>query len=183
MDPSNILIVANINDLKDVSRFKIIGTNNDSQDLQVSLKGLNFYRLNYSYDNTVKFYYANMNLYRFKILSERVSHGSIGLFGKLGYSTGGSDPLFTDGLTLSAHGPSKIVIDVYDTIYVRGYASTTAINCPNMKFYCDEDYIGSITQGGNKTERYKILPGKHLLTIDSDIAYCHSVWLFDIEEK
>lgn len=164
----------------ELDKIKVIYAKEDLPKLECILKSGNFSK-SYTFSGTHKIMYVNMASYRFKILSYRVSHGTIGLLGKLGYMGGTSDDLTVDDKyhTLSAHGPSKIVIENVEPIRVHGYASLTASDCPYIKFYCDEDYIGSVVTPGQMTNSYIIHPGKHLLTVDSSSACCHSVWLFD----
>ena len=77
---------------------------------------------------------------------------------------------------ISAHGPSTLVIETDYEMDLQGFASATAQECPEMKFYCDEDLIGVITTKETRTPAYKMSTGLHLLTVESDNRWCHSLW-------
>jgi len=125
--------------------------------------------------------YANMNLLPFKIRSHKLFYGNPGLFGMLGYMTNGVNQISIEkgAIPLSAHGPSKVVIRNDKRLYLRGYASTTASECPEITFYCDEDVVGIVSNPGKMTGSFKMEPGLHLLTVESDNRWCHSLWLFN----
>lgn len=126
--------------------------------------------------------YFNENLLPFHIISHQAGHGNIGLFGQLGHISEINHVMIDNPelYTISLHAPSNLIIETQEELIVRGYASPTAQDCPILNFELDGQLIGNISSKGDKTNSYRILPGKHeLITTTSTLAWAHSVWLLE----
>jgi hypothetical protein len=126
--------------------------------------------------------YFNTNLLPFDIISYHSPNNNIGLFGKLGHISDITD-VITNGselCTVSLHAPSHLMIETKQELNVKGYASPTAKECPNLFFKVNEELIGQVNGAGGKTDGIRILPGKHVLDVHpSCVSWAHSVWLFE----
>jgi hypothetical protein len=132
------------------------------------------------------FVYVNMSMLPFKVLSYQLDHGNLGVFNQLGYVGICDENIVThvitdenDVNTLSAHAPSKVVIETNKEFLLRGYCSLTSKIYPNITFKCDGDIIGTTNSSCVYTVWYTLLPGTHELVVEtSDTAWAHSVWMF-----
>jgi FkbM family methyltransferase len=145
------------------------------------LSNLGFLRIRNELNIVFRSVYINMNFLPFKILSYKVSRGTIGVFGKLGYISEENVNVGIDqSHTLSAHAPSKVLIEAKKFFQIQGYCSLTAEECPELTFKCDGNIVGIINEPGKKTACYEIQPGKHELTVGTDdLSWSHSVWIFN----
>lgn len=172
----------------DMSQFKSIFLEKDQchmcdyEKVEAHLSSLGFLRIHNHLNIVFRSVYINMNFLPFNILSYEVSHGTIGVFGKLGYTSENISDVIIDEQNiypLSAHAPSKILINTKVPFQIRGYCSTTSQQCPKLSFKCNDNFLGYVTKSGNGTGYFELNPGKYELTVEtSTLHWAHSVWIF-----
>ena len=170
----------------DMSQFKMILLEKDQcgicnyEKVETHLKNLGFLKIREYLYYVFRTVYINMNFLPFNILSYEVFKGTIGLFGKLGYLSGNDVNVNVDeGSTLSAHAPSKVLIETNVPLRIQGFCSSSSQKCPKLVFKCNNIIIGNVEEINGRTLTYKINPGQHELIIETDdTTWAHSVWIF-----
>lgn len=121
-----------------------------------------------------------------------VGYGDLGVNGDLGYEGKRVQMQgLPDGIEwISAHAPSKLVIETTEPLYVFGAIdeSTSSVedtffarnkNIWECAFLLDGERIGGISAGGFTTMQVRIEPGLHTLeTVTGDAGRTHSIWGF-----
>ena len=169
----------------DISNFRIIllekdyVTNTNYEEIDKSLYDVGFVKIKEEFNEVYRTVYVNTTSIGFKILDHTVGHGHLGLFGRIGYETDkGTDVLLTNGWTaISAHGPSKIILQIDRQMTIRGYLLPSAVSDNKYTFSCDENAVGIINRASETTTDISVQPGIHTLTVDGINSWAHTVWL------
>jgi len=133
-------------------------------------------------ENRGKICYDSANPASFEIIYNKVQHGVLGLYGKLGFvEPDGTDTIDVEGYeTISAHAPSVVKIRTYKPCILKGYVSPTSKITPKMTFICDENTLGDLTHSNSSTNEYYLEPGEHTLLVNTEnIEWAHSVWILN----
>ena len=175
----------------DISDFRTIILEQDNachcnyQNVESKLAEMGFVRVSHKLNIVYRSVYYNTKSLPFTLL-KATGDLSVGLFGKLGYSTKLDGDHCSDVIVdeeglfpISAHANSMVVIDAKRPLSVRGYCSPTAEKPPKITYMVDQQVIGSTTTAGEKTERCSLAPGRHELQVISSLDWAHSIWLLD----
>jgi hypothetical protein len=119
-----------------------------------------------------------------RVVSSEVSWGAFESDGSLGYE-GGCCPAprcradLRDWRILSAHAPSKIVLESDAPLEVLGFLNASARFDPRnpVEFWADWNFVGDARVPGEATATRRLAPGRHILVAASEQRDSrHTLW-------
>lgn len=107
----------------------------------------------------------------FRITEHKVGHGHLGLFGRIGYETSlDTEVNAPEGwIPISAHGPSRIVLELGEEMEIRGHTLPSAAHHLPIEFVVDGTSVDELRE-------VKLSPGRHTLGMTGGNG-AHTVWL------
>jgi hypothetical protein len=120
----------------------------------------------------------------FRVVSSHVSWGSFASDGSLGYDGGCcSGPRcradLRDCRLLSAHAPSKVVLESAEPLEVFGFLNASARFEPSnpVEFWADWNFVGDVTIPSTATSPTTLMPGRHELVVSCGrFESRHTLW-------
>jgi hypothetical protein len=117
-------------------------------------------------------------------VSATVAWGAFASDGSLGYEGGCCPQLrcradLRECRLLSAHAPSKVVVECSEPVEVFGFLNASATFDPRnpVEFWTDWNFVGEVSRPAEATAPMKLAPGRHvLLAACENLNGRHTVW-------